>query len=60
MRRVALALSCLAAFAGAAAAQIVPPHNSKPEADRQDRHDPGGARHPLSRHDAADGRRDAT
>ena len=58
MRRVALALILLRrASPAAASAQIVPPHNSQPEADRQGRHDPGGARRALSRNDAADGRR---
>ena len=48
MRRAALALFLSTCLAGAAAAQLVPPLNSQPEADAEDRHDPGGARHGLS------------
>ena len=40
MRRAALAFLLSAFFASSAAAQIVPPQNSKPVPDRQDRHIP--------------------
>ena len=41
MRHVALALLLVFIRRGAAAAQVVPPQNSQPARDRQDRHDPG-------------------
>ena len=54
-RWLLLLSSCLA---GAAVRADRPAAEQPARCLRQDRHDPGGARHPLSRHDAADGRRE--
>ena len=59
MRRAALVVALFASFASTAASSPNRSAAKQPAgADRQDRHDPAGARHPLSGHDAADGRRD--
>ena len=60
MRRAALALLLSSCLPSAAAAQIVPPQNSKPEPTPKVDTIPAARDVSLSRNDAADGRCDAT